>query len=105
VSHETSLELILANSIGVEVGVAVGLPLVCCSSKQLVCCKENLLSVGALTYLSFFLTNFSQSSASMGSLACEKVLLLGLLVRLQMLESLQHYLHQLALVGDELLEL
>jgi hypothetical protein len=31
--------------------------------------------------------------------------LLGLLVRLQMLKSLQHYLHQPVLVGDELLDL
>jgi hypothetical protein len=33
------------------------------------------------------------------------LLLLGLLVRLQMLKSLQHCLHQLVLVGDELLNL
>jgi hypothetical protein len=55
VSPEMSLELISANSIGVEVGVAVSLPLVCCRTKQLVHCKNDLLTVGALSYLQLLL--------------------------------------------------
>jgi hypothetical protein len=46
-----SLELIPANSIGVEVGIVAGLPLVYCSSKQLVCCEKNRLMIRALSYL------------------------------------------------------
>jgi hypothetical protein len=46
-----SLELIPANSIGVEVGVVVCLPPICCGSKQLVRCEQDLLIVGALRYL------------------------------------------------------
>jgi hypothetical protein len=45
-----SLELIPANSIGVEVGVAVSLPPVCCGFEQLVRCEENLLMVRTLGY-------------------------------------------------------
>jgi hypothetical protein len=55
VSLEMSLELIAANSIDIEMGVAVSLPPVCCDSKRLVCCKENLLQVGALSYLQLLL--------------------------------------------------
>jgi hypothetical protein len=50
-----SLELILAKSIGVEVGVTVSLPPVCCGSKQLVCCEKNLLLVRTLSYLQLLL--------------------------------------------------
>jgi hypothetical protein len=51
VGPEMSLELIPANSIGVEVGVAISLPLVRSSSKQLLRCKEDLLMVRAVCYL------------------------------------------------------
>jgi hypothetical protein len=50
-----SLEVILANSIGVEVGVAVSLPPIHCGSKQLVRREEDLLTVRALSYLQFLL--------------------------------------------------
>jgi hypothetical protein len=50
-----SLELIPANRIGVEVGVAISLPPVCHGSKQLVRCEEDLLAVGALSYLQLLL--------------------------------------------------
>jgi hypothetical protein len=55
VSPETSLKLILANSIGVEVGVVVSLPPICCGSKQLVRHEHDLLTVGALRYLQLLL--------------------------------------------------
>jgi hypothetical protein len=55
VGPETSLELIPANSIGVEVGVAISLPPVHYRSKQLVCCEKDLFTVGALRYLHLFL--------------------------------------------------
>jgi hypothetical protein len=45
-----SLELIPANDIDVEVGVAVSLSSVCCGFKQLVCYKKDLM-IGALSYL------------------------------------------------------
>jgi hypothetical protein len=51
VSPEISLELILANSIGVGVGVAVSFPPICYGSKQLLRYELNLLTVGALRYL------------------------------------------------------
>jgi hypothetical protein len=51
VSLEMSPELIPANTISIEVGVAVSLPPVYCGSKQLVRCEKDLLMVGALSYL------------------------------------------------------
>jgi hypothetical protein len=74
VSPEASLELIAGDCLNTGVGVAVSLPLIYCSSKQLVCLKKNFLTVRTLAISNFFSTDFSQSSASMGSLACEKVL-------------------------------
>jgi hypothetical protein len=44
-----SLELIPANDIDVEVGVAVSLSPVCCGSKQLVCYEKDLM-IRALNY-------------------------------------------------------
>jgi hypothetical protein len=55
VSLEMSPELIPANTISIEVGVAVSLPPVYCSSKQLVHCEKDLLMVGALSYLHILL--------------------------------------------------
>jgi hypothetical protein len=55
VSPEMSLELILANSIGVEVGVAVSLPPVYYGPKQLVHCEKDLPTIGALSYLQLLL--------------------------------------------------
>jgi hypothetical protein len=51
VSPEVSLELIPGDSLDVGVGVAVSLPLVYCSSKQLVRCEQDLLTVVELCYL------------------------------------------------------
>jgi hypothetical protein len=51
VDPEMSLELIPANSIGIEVGVVVSFPLVRYSSKQLMCYEEDHLTIGALRYL------------------------------------------------------
>jgi hypothetical protein len=51
VSPEMSLELIPANRLSIEVGVAIGLQPVYYSSKELVCYKENLLIVRTLSYL------------------------------------------------------
>jgi hypothetical protein len=47
-------------------GVTVCLPPICCRTKELVHGKKNFLTIHLLTPL-------SQSSASMGSLTCEKV--------------------------------
>jgi hypothetical protein len=55
VSPETSLKLIPANSIGVEVGVVVSLPPICCGSKQLVRHEHDLQTVGVLCYLQLLL--------------------------------------------------
>jgi hypothetical protein len=54
-SSEMSLELILANSISVEVVVAISFPPVCYSPKPLVRHEEDLLAVGALSYLQHLL--------------------------------------------------
>jgi hypothetical protein len=70
VSPEASLELILGEGLDIGMGVAISLPPSCCGSKQLVCREKNLFTVGTLCLS----TDFSQSSASMGSVACEKVL-------------------------------
>jgi hypothetical protein len=55
VSSETSLELILVDSLGMEVGVAISLPLVFCGSKQLVCREKDLITVRTLGYLQLLL--------------------------------------------------
>jgi hypothetical protein len=73
VSPETSLELILPNHLGIEVGVAVGLPLVYCSSKQLVCYKENLLTVRTLSYLQLLLDRPQPALCIHGILGLRKV--------------------------------
>jgi hypothetical protein len=48
VTFETSLALTPASSIDVEVGVAICLPPICCSSKQLVHREKILLIVRTL---------------------------------------------------------
>jgi hypothetical protein len=56
-------------------GIAVRLPPIGCRSKELVCGKKNFLVTHSLHWVitSFFSTPLSQSLASIGSLACEKV--------------------------------
>jgi hypothetical protein len=66
-------ELILGDGVDVCMGVAVRLPPVGCCVIKLVCSEKDLLTISALGVTSFFSTPLSQSSASMGSLACEKV--------------------------------
>jgi hypothetical protein len=61
-----SLEPILRDGVDVHMGIAVRLPLVGCCPIELVRSKKDFLT-------SFFSTPLSQYSASMGSLACEKV--------------------------------
>jgi hypothetical protein len=73
VSAETSLELIPCDGVDVHMGIAVRLPPVGCYLIELVRSKKDLLVISALAITSFFSTPLSQSSASMGSLACEKV--------------------------------
>jgi hypothetical protein len=51
VSPEASFELILGDGLNIGVGVVVSLPLVCCSSNLLVCCKKNVFTVRTLGYL------------------------------------------------------
>jgi hypothetical protein len=70
---EDSLELVPRDGVDICKGAIVCLPPICCRTKELVRGKKNLLAICALGDTSFFSTPFSQSSASMGSLACEKV--------------------------------
>jgi hypothetical protein len=55
VSSETSLELILGDSLDVGVGVAISLPPVYSGSKYLVRREENLLTIRTLGYLQLLL--------------------------------------------------
>jgi hypothetical protein len=55
VSPEASFELILGDGLNIGVGVAVSLPLVCCSSKQLVHHEKHLFTVGTLGYFQLLL--------------------------------------------------
>jgi hypothetical protein len=55
VSPEGSLELIPANSIGIEVGIVVSLPPICSGSQHLVHYEQDLLMVRALCYLQLLL--------------------------------------------------
>jgi hypothetical protein len=127
VSLEISHEFIPIHSLDVEVGVMVGLPPVHYSLEQLVCCENNLPTVGTLTYLQLPLDRLQPVLCIQGILGLRIgvrvgpkkfspqptlgrwwwwcMLLLGLLVRLQMPKGLQHCLHEQILVGDELLDL
>jgi hypothetical protein len=73
VSVETSLKLVLGDGVDVHMGIAVRLPPVGCRAIELVRSKEDLLTISALGDHEFLFTPLSQTSASMGSLACEKV--------------------------------
>jgi hypothetical protein len=68
-----SLELVPGDDVDVRMGNAVRLPPIGCCPIELVCSKKDLLTVSALGDHEFFSTPLSQSSSSMGSLACEKV--------------------------------
>jgi hypothetical protein len=68
-----SLELVLGDGVDVRIGVAVRLPLVGCCAIELVHSKKDLLAISALGDHEFLFNPLSQSSTSMGSLACEKV--------------------------------
>jgi hypothetical protein len=74
VSAETSLELISSDGVDVHMGIAVRLPPVGCCAIELVPSKKDFSRSVHWVITSFFSTPLSQSSASMGSLACEKVL-------------------------------
>jgi hypothetical protein len=73
VSAETSLELVPCDGVDVHMGIAVRLPPVICCPIELVRSKKDLLRSVHWVITSFFSTPLSHSSASMGSLACEKV--------------------------------
>jgi hypothetical protein len=73
VGAETSLKLIQGDGVNVCMCVAVRLPPVGCCPVKLVCSKKDLLVISALGDHEFLLNPLSQSSASMGSLAREKV--------------------------------
>jgi hypothetical protein len=73
VGGETSLELVPCDGVDVHMSVAVRLPPVGCCPIELVCSEKDLLAISALDDHEFFLDPLSQFSASMGSLACEKV--------------------------------
>jgi hypothetical protein len=74
VSPEVSLELIPSDCLNVGMGVAISLPPIYCGSKQLCATKRTFSQSKHWPISNFFSTDFSQSSASIGSLACEKVL-------------------------------
>jgi hypothetical protein len=73
VSVETSLELVPGDGIDVHMGIIVRLSPVGCCAIELVRSKKDLLAIHALGDHEFLFNPLSQSSASMGSLACEKV--------------------------------
>jgi hypothetical protein len=73
VSVETRLELVPCDGVDVHMGIAVRLPPVGCCPIELVRGKKDLLAICALGDHEFPFNPLSQSSASMGSLACEKV--------------------------------
>jgi hypothetical protein len=68
-----SLELVPGDGIDVCLGIAIRLPPVSYCPIKLVRSKKDLLAIRALGDHEFLLDPLSQSSASMGSLACEKV--------------------------------
>jgi hypothetical protein len=68
-----SLELIPGDSIDVHMGIAVRLPPVGCCPIELLSSKKDLLVISALGDHEFLFNPLSQSTASIGSLACEKV--------------------------------
>jgi hypothetical protein len=73
VGAKMSLELVPCDGVGVRMGIAVCLPLVGCCPIELVCNEMDLLVISALGDHEFLIDPLSQSSAYMGSLACEKV--------------------------------
>jgi hypothetical protein len=73
VGAKMSLELVPGDGVDVRMSVAVRLPPVGCCPIELVCSKKDLLAISALGDHEFLPDPLSQSSASMGSLACEKV--------------------------------
>jgi hypothetical protein len=68
-----SLELVPGDGIDVHMGIAVRLPPVGCCPIEMLCSKKDLLVISALGDHEFLFNTLSQSSASIGSLACEKV--------------------------------
>jgi hypothetical protein len=68
-----SLELIPCDGVYVCMGIALRLPLVGYHSKELVHGKKDFLVSVHWVITSFFSTPLSQSLASIGFLACEKV--------------------------------
>jgi hypothetical protein len=70
---ETSLELIPYDGVDVHMRIAVHLPPVGCCPIELVHSKKDFLTIRALGDHEILFNPLSQSSASMGSLACEKV--------------------------------
>jgi hypothetical protein len=73
VSAETSLELVPCDSVDAHMSITVRLPPVGCCPIELVHSKKDLLAIHALGDHEFLFNPLSQSSVSMGSLACEKV--------------------------------
>jgi hypothetical protein len=73
VSAKTSLELVPCDGVDIHLFMAVRLPPVGCCPIELMCSKKDHLVIRALGDHEFLFNPLSQSSASMGSLACEKV--------------------------------
>jgi hypothetical protein len=73
VSSESSFELVPGDSTNIVVRVAVRFPPFSGGSKELMCCKKHFLLISTLCNLQLFSIDLSQCSASIGSLACEKV--------------------------------
>jgi hypothetical protein len=73
VSTETSLELVPGDGVDICMGITIRLPPVSCCAIELVCSEKDLLAISALGDHEFLFDPLSQSSTSMGSSTCEKV--------------------------------
>jgi hypothetical protein len=68
-----SIELIPCDGVDVHMGIAVRFPPVVCCPIELVHSQKDFLAIRALGDHEFLFNPLDQSSTSMGSLSCEKV--------------------------------
>jgi hypothetical protein len=120
VSAETSLELVKCDGVDVHMGIAVRLPPVGCCPIELVRSKNDFLAIRALGDHEFLFNPLESIFCFHGVIGvgeCDRassqefpksgmrwwrwwmVLLLSLVVRLELVQGLEHGLHQLVVVG------
>jgi hypothetical protein len=126
VGTETSLKLIPQNQCDVYVGIAVCLPPIHCHTKELVCGKKNFLAIHALGDHELLLyplepifsfdrvhslrdggggsSNELSQTGFVRRRGWRCLLLVSMLVRLHVVEGLQHNLQQIVLDDHQLLE-